>query len=89
MPEEKRAFSIREIQSRLGVSGSTVRMWIHTGKLAAYRLPGSSREPIYRVDTDVLERFLADASGVAQSVPRRQHTAGKIKGLTVVGRRGD
>jgi putative resolvase len=47
--------SVDEVAERLGVSVYTVRRWIHTGHLRAYK-PGRG----YRVREADLEEFLRD-----------------------------
>jgi len=52
------SWTVQEIANRLNVTDSTVRGWINTGKLKAFKLPGSGSQPIIRVDSDEFERFL-------------------------------
>lgn len=52
------ALTVRDIREQLSVSDATVRQWIATGKLRAYQLPGSNKQPIYRVLKADLEWFL-------------------------------
>ena len=50
--------TVAEIAQRMNVTDATVRVWINSGKLPAYKLPGSGDQAIIRVKADVFERFL-------------------------------
>jgi excisionase family DNA binding protein len=53
-----RALTVKEIAKRMNVTDATVRVWINTGKLAAYKLPGSGAQAIIRVRPEAFDRFL-------------------------------
>ena len=62
LPADNRsALSVRQISGRLGVAESTVRQWIATKKLRALQLPGTKRQPIYRVLAEDFERFVSQS----------------------------
>jgi excisionase family DNA binding protein len=52
------ALSVRDIAKRMSVNDATVRLWINTGKLPAYKLPGSGAQSIIRVKPEAFEQFL-------------------------------
>ena len=56
--KSKESLTVREIAERMHVADATVRLWINTGKLPAYKLPGSGSQSIIRVSRDAFERFL-------------------------------
>jgi excisionase family DNA binding protein len=56
--QENESLTVREIAERLSVTDATVRVWINTGKLPAYKLPGSGSQSIIRVSREAFDRFL-------------------------------
>ena len=56
--ESKHALTVREIAERMNVTDATVRIWINSGKMPAYKLPGSGAQSIIRVEAEAFERFL-------------------------------
>ncbi len=54
---------VAEIAAEMSVTDATVRVWINSGKLPAYRLPGSGSQKIIRVRRDDFERFLKVCKG--------------------------
>jgi excisionase family DNA binding protein len=52
------ALSVGAIAADMGVSEATVRVWISRGDLPAYKLPGSSTQPIIRVKRQDYDRWL-------------------------------
>lgn len=63
----KTALTVKEIAEQLHVTDATVRVWINTGKLPAYKLPGSGAQAIIRVKREHLERFLRSHEATAVS----------------------
>ena len=61
------ALTVPQIAKNLSVSEDTVRKWISSGELPGFKLPGSKRQPIYRVARSDYERFLDSR----RTVPRR------------------
>ena len=55
----KNTLTVREIADQMKVTEATVRCWINSGKLVAYKLPGSGSQAIIRVEIEAFERFLA------------------------------
>lgn len=56
------ALSVKDIADRMSVTDATVRVWINTGKLPAYKLPGSGAQAIIRVRPEAFEQFLSSYS---------------------------
>ena len=50
--------TVSEIAELLSVSDATVRLWINTGRLKGYKLPGSGNQSLIRVLRRDLEGFL-------------------------------
>jgi len=61
----RRFFSVQEVADGLEVHPQSVRRWIKTGQLPAYKPGGSPRGP-WRIGEDDLERFLAARRSTAQ-----------------------
>lgn len=59
MTEGKRGYlTVKELAELAGVSESTVRHWIGSRQLGAYGLPGSRKQPIWRIPLADWQRFL-------------------------------
>jgi excisionase family DNA binding protein len=58
MSEWKESLTVREVAREMAVTDATVRVWINTGKLPAYKLPGSGAQSIIRIKRDDFEKFL-------------------------------
>jgi len=54
----KESYEVSEIAELLSVTDATVRVWINTGRLKAFKCPGSGAQCIVRVFREDLERFL-------------------------------
>lgn len=55
---KEKILSVREIAEEMDVTDSTVRVWINSGKLPAYKLPGSGAQSIIRVRREDFDTFL-------------------------------
>ena len=53
-----KTMTVSDVAGELSVSDDTVRGWINQKRLPGYALPGSRRQPIYRVLRKDFERFL-------------------------------
>ena len=62
----RRFLTVGEVANGLEVHEQTVRRWIKTGQLPAYKPGGSPRGP-WRIDEDDLESFLASRRSGAQA----------------------
>lgn len=52
------AMCVREVAEILNVTDATVRIWINSGKLPAYKLPGSGAQSIIRIERRDFAKFL-------------------------------
>jgi excisionase family DNA binding protein len=56
--EKKETYSVRDVARFMSVTPATVRIWINTGRLEAYKLPGRGSASIIRIKREQFERFL-------------------------------
>ena len=63
-------FTPEDVAERLKVSSEHVRALIRTGRLTAVNLAVGKKRPLYRIRTEALAEFLADAGRSAPSTPR-------------------
>jgi excisionase family DNA binding protein len=56
--KETPSLSVKDIAEEMSVTDATVRVWINSGKLAAFKLPGSGSQLIYRIKREDFDEFL-------------------------------
>lgn len=58
MEKEAASLSVKDIARQMGVTDATVRVWVNSGRLPAWKLPGSGSQWIIRVKREDFEEFL-------------------------------
>lgn len=63
-PPDRDTYRVQEVADRMGVSDDTVRRWIKSGRLRAFKLPGGN---ITLIRHDALTRFQTKHDGNARA----------------------